>query len=46
MVLNLPINRGVGRTLTLDDIRHYQKIIVALKETDRLMQEIDQAWKP
>lgn len=36
----------VGRTLTLDDIRHYQKIIVALKETDRLMQEIDQAWKP
>lgn len=36
----------VGRTLTLDDIRHYQKIIVALKETDRLMQEIDQVWKP
>lgn len=36
----------VGRTLTLDDIRHYQKIVVALKETDRLMQEIDQVWKP
>ena len=31
----------VGRTLTSDDIFHYQKIIVALSETDRIMREID-----
>jgi predicted helicase len=31
-----------GRTLNFDDILHYQKIIVALTETDRLMNEIDQ----
>ena len=30
-----------GRTLTFEDILHYQKIIVALTETDRLMKEID-----
>ena len=30
-----------GRTLNFDDILHYQKIIVALSETDRIMQEID-----
>ncbi|MCK4402621.1 MAG: N-6 DNA methylase [Dehalococcoidia bacterium] len=30
-----------GRTLTFDDLLHYQKIIVILKETIRLMQEID-----
>lgn len=30
-----------GRELNSDDIRHYQKIIVALTETDRIMQEID-----
>ena len=29
------------RTLKFDDILHYQKIIVALFETDRLMKEID-----
>ena len=29
------------RELQEDDIRHYMKIIVALKETDRLMKEID-----
>lgn len=29
------------RTLDFDDILHYQKIIVALSETDRLMKEID-----
>jgi predicted helicase len=29
------------RELQIDDIRHYMKIIVALKETDRLMNEID-----
>jgi predicted helicase len=32
-----------GRTLTWDDIQHYQKIVVALKETIRLMKEIDAA---
>jgi predicted helicase len=31
-----------GRTLTFDDLLHYQKIIVALRETIRLMKEIDQ----
>ena len=30
-----------GRRLEFDDILHYQKIIVALSETDRLMKEID-----
>ncbi|MDX8378042.1 MAG: type ISP restriction/modification enzyme, partial [Mariprofundales bacterium] len=30
-----------NRTLNFDDILHYQKIIVALSETDRLMQCID-----
>jgi hypothetical protein len=30
-----------GRTLEFEDILHYQKIIVALFETDRLMKEID-----
>lgn len=30
-----------NRTLEFDDILHYQKIIVALSETDRLMKEID-----
>lgn len=32
-----------GRALTSDDIDHYQKIIIALTETDRIMKEIDQA---
>jgi predicted helicase len=30
------------RTLEFDDILHYQKIIVALTETDRIMREIDE----
>ena len=30
-----------GRTLTYDELTHYQKVIVALKETIRLMVEID-----
>lgn len=30
-----------GRNLSQEDIEHYQKIIVALTETDRIMQEID-----
>ncbi|MBI2797948.1 N-6 DNA methylase [Candidatus Saccharibacteria bacterium] len=34
-----------GRTLTNDDIVHYQKIIKALIETDRIMKEIDKVWK-
>ena len=29
------------RALEFDDILHYQKIIAALIETDRLMREID-----
>ncbi len=31
-----------GRTLIPEDIEHYQKIVVSLKETIRLMDEIDQ----
>jgi SOS-response transcriptional repressor LexA len=31
-----------GRTLSKDDIVHYQKIVVALNETIRLMKEIDE----
>jgi predicted helicase len=31
-----------GRELTYEDIKHYQKIIVALTETDRIMKEIDE----
>ncbi|OHA52167.1 MAG: hypothetical protein A3A97_04630 [Candidatus Terrybacteria bacterium RIFCSPLOWO2_01_FULL_40_23] len=30
-----------GRILTNEDIEHYQKIVVALVETDRIMKEID-----
>ncbi len=31
-----------GRTLTKDDIAHYHKIVVALAETIRIMEEIDE----
>ncbi len=31
-----------GRTLTYDELTHYQRVIVALKETIRLMDEIDE----
>jgi len=31
-----------GRTLNYDELTHYQKVIVALKETIRLMAEIDE----
>ena len=30
-----------GRTLSFEDIQHYQKIIIALTETDRLIKKID-----
>jgi predicted helicase len=30
-----------GRQLSYEDVQHYQKIIVALTETDRIMKEID-----
>jgi hypothetical protein len=30
-----------GRKLSFDDINHYQKVVVALGETMRLMQEVD-----
>ena len=32
-----------GRHLSFDDLLHYQKIVVALRETLRLMKEIDQS---
>ena len=35
-----------GRKLSFEDIRHYQKIIVALTETHRIMQTIDSVWRP
>ena len=31
-----------GKTLTYDELTHYQKVIVALKDTIRLMAEIDE----
>ncbi len=31
-----------GRTFEFEDILHYQKIIVALTETDRIMKEVDE----
>lgn len=30
-----------GRTLSYDDIGHYQKIVKILSETDRIMREIE-----
>jgi hypothetical protein len=35
-----------GRKLNFEDILHYQKIIVALTETHRIMQTIDSIWHP
>lgn len=32
-----------GRTLSHDDLTHYQKVVLALQETIRLMDQIDQA---
>jgi hypothetical protein len=40
-VLNKWLKDRKGRRLSFDDIIHYQKIVVALKETMRLMEEID-----
>lgn len=34
-----------GRKLSNEDIVHYQKIVVALTETDRLMKEIDEVFE-
>jgi len=34
-----------GRNLLPEDVTHYQKIIVALNETYKLMQEIDNHWE-
>lgn len=35
------LNDRKDRELSYEEIRHYQKIIVALTETDRLMKQID-----
>lgn len=32
-----------GRVLTGEDIRHYQRVVVSLRETIRLMEEVDRA---
>jgi len=34
----------IGRTLSSEEIEHYQKIIKALTETDRIMKEIDSIY--
>ena len=34
-----------GRALNFEDIAHYQKIIFALTETDRLMHEVDKVFE-
>ena len=41
-VLNKWLKDRRGRKLLIDDSEHYQKIVVALKETLRLMEEIDE----
>ena len=33
-----------GDNVVVQDIIHYQKIVVALTETDRLMKEIDEVF--
>jgi hypothetical protein len=35
-----------GRKLNFEDIRHYQKVVVALTETHRIMQTIDSLGHP
>ena len=35
-----------GRALTFDDVKHYQRIIKVLTETDRIMSEIHTALEP
>jgi len=42
-VLNKWLKDRKGRTLTFEDVRHYGKVVVALRETRRLMAEIDEA---
>ena len=39
--VNMPLKDRKDRKLEIEDIFHYQKIIGALTETDRLMKEID-----
>jgi len=33
--------KKLGRPLNTDDIKHYRKIVLALRETRQLMEEID-----
>jgi hypothetical protein len=35
------LNDRKGRTLSAEDIEHYQRVVVALNETIRIMGEID-----
>ena len=42
-VLNKWLEDRRGRKLSYDDLQHYQKIVVALSETIRIMSEIDAA---
>ena len=34
--------KKLGHPLSCDDIRHYQRIVLALRETRQIMAEIDQ----
>jgi type I restriction-modification system DNA methylase subunit len=40
-VLHKWLNDRKGRNLSFDDLFHYQRIVIALKETIRIMKEID-----
>ncbi len=42
VLLSRGVLRGLRHVLSDDDIAHYQKIVVALNETIRLMAEIDE----
>ncbi len=35
-----------GMTLSFEDVKHYQRIIYVLQQTERIMQEIDEIRKP
>ena len=42
VILWLKARKKAKGTLSFDDVLHYQKVVVALKETMQLMGEIDQ----
>jgi hypothetical protein len=34
-----------GMTLSFEDVKHYQRIVYVLQQTERIMQEIDEITK-